>query len=570
MLATALLASAHSYAAQLSVEIRGLEAEMLEAAHASLDLARYEQRDVSQAQVRRAFVLAETQIRDALEPFGYYRAHVASALEQPREGVFRATFQVTPGDPVTVRDVHIEVGAAPRQIEEVQRAIAQFELQQGDRLDHESYERSKRRIATALAGAGFLDAELARHRVEVSRSANAAEIDLVWQPGERHRFGAVQFSGAQFPERFLQGFVPWRPGEFYSTEQLLELQRRLADTDYFSSVAVTPDLLDAAGSVVPVDALLVPAKRTAYSASLYVRTDSGVGGRIGADWRWLNMSGHKLSAEAEYATRRQEVSAQYRIPRPGPRTRNLSFGAAYGEETTDSSISRMLRIASIEGTKQWKGFNRSLGLHYLNGDFEIADARGSTNLLYAEGLLTRRHADDLYFAGTGYSVLFGLRLAADALRSDTSLAQVRADAIWLQRVGENGRIVLRTAYGAMAVDDFDALPPELRFFAGGDRSIRGFDYQQIGATDTQGRVIGGEFLAVGSLEYEHYFLQKWGAAVFVDAGDAFTSRFHANVGVGFGLRWKSPVGPVRIDVARPVGSDFSNTWRVHLVIGPDL
>ena len=119
--------------------------------------------------------------------------------------------------------------------------------------------------------------------------------------------------------------------------------------------------------------------------------------------------------------------------------------------------------------------------------------------------------------------------------SDTSFAQARAEAKWLTQVGEDGRVILRAALGGMVVDDFDALPPELRFFAGGDRSIRGFDYQQIGDLNAEGEVIGGEYEVVASAEYEHYFLPNWGAAIFVDAGDAFTQQFDTNVGAGIGL-----------------------------------
>ncbi len=104
--------------------------------------------------------------------------------------------------------------------------------------------------------------------------------------------------------------------------------------------------------------------------------------------------------------------------------------------------------------------------------------------------------------------------------------------------------------------DFDELPPELRFFAGGDQSIRGFDYQEIGETDATGGVIGGKYLVIGGAEYEHFFFPKWGAAVFVDAGDAFKSSFDPNVGAGVGLGWKSPIGMVRVYVARPVVTEL--------------
>ncbi|MGH8174793.1 MAG: autotransporter assembly complex protein TamA [Steroidobacter sp.] len=557
-------------AEQVSVEISGLDGEMLESARANVQLREYEDREVSPVEVRRLFEQADEQIRAALEPFGYYAAHVESELARAQEGAYRAVFQVTPGDPVIVRDSRVEVSAPAAELETIQYALDNFEPAQGERLDHGAYERSKQQIATALANDGFLDADLVRHRVEVVRAANSAEIDLAWDAGERHRLGELTFSKTQFPDEFLQRYKPWREGEFYSTEKLLALQQNLVDADYFSSVAVAPDLESAKDNIVPIDVLLIPAKRTVYTANVYVSTDSGPGGRLGVERRWLNKRGHKLSGEIEYSPRLEEISAKYRVPKPGPRNRYLSYGAAYRDEETDTSTSRMARLAATEVTERWNGFTRTLGLQYLNGDFEIADQQRSTNLMYAEGLLTRRKADDLYFPVSGYSLLYGVRLASESLLSDTSFAQARAEAKWLRQIGEDGRVIVRAALGAMAVDDFDALPPELRFFAGGDRSIRGFDYQQIGETNAEGGVIGGEYLVVGGAEYEHYFLENWGAAAFVDAGDAFKSRFETNVGAGLGLRWKSPVGLVRLDVARPVVSDFDDSWRIHLVIGPDL
>jgi translocation and assembly module TamA len=140
----------------------------------------------------------------------------------------------------------------------------------------------------------------------------------------------------------------------------------------------------------------------------------------------------------------------------------------------------------------------------------------------------------------------------------------------ISQASDHGRLILRAAAGAMVVDNFDALPPELRFFAGGDRSVRGFDYQAIGETNSEGDVIGGKYLTVMSGEYEHYFLDNWGAAVFVDAGDAYSSDLDANVGAGVGLRWRSPVGLVRLDVAVPLVTDLEDGVRLHIVIGPDL
>jgi translocation and assembly module TamA len=558
------------HAEQLAVTIQGLEEAMLESARANLELKQYEDREVSGAEVRRLFARGEEQIRRSLEPFGYYNSEVKGTLERPESGKYHALFVVNRGEPVIVQEARVEVSPAAAELEPVQLALERFEPKHGGRLDHGAYERSKQQIAAALANDGFLKAQLVRHKVSVVRSANTADIDLAWDAGERYRLGPLRFSESQFPDKFLQKYKPWQDGDYYSADQLLALQQALVDADYFTSVAVAPDLEHAADGVVPVDIMLIPAKRTLYTANIYVSTDSGPGAKLGVQRRWLNKRGHKLGGEIEYSARLEEISTKYQIPKPGPRNRNYTIGAGYRDEETDTSTSRMARVAANEVTERWKGFTRTLGLQYLNGDFEIADQQQSTSLLYAEGLLTRKAADDRYFPASGYSLLYGLRFAYEALLSDTTFTQARAEGKWLRKVGDDGRVLVRSALGAMVVDDFDALPPELRFFAGGDRSIRGFDYQQIGETNAEGGVIGGEYLVVGSAEYEHFFLDNWGAAVFVDAGDAFKSNFDANVGAGIGLRWKSPIGLVRVDVARPVVSQLDDSWRVHLVIGPDL
>lgn len=566
----ALASAAPGYAERVAVEVDGVQDEMLEAVRASIELQQYEERDVSAVEVRRLFERGPEQIRTALEPFGYYEAQVASELTRPENGEYRAVFRVTPGEPVIVHQSSVHVGDAAAQIDTVKFALDMFEPKVGERLDHEAYERSKRQIEAALANEGFLDAKLTRHRVEVVRGARSAEIDLAWDVGVRYRLGEARYSDSQFPQKFIQRYTPWKEGEYYTAEKLLTLQQTLVDTDYFASVGVAPLMEEKRDGVVPVEVLLIPAKRTLYTASAYVSTDSGPGVRLGVDRRWLNQRGHKVSGEIEYSTRLQQIAVDYQVPKPGLRHQYVNYGAGYRDEETDTSRSRMARLAATQVTERWKGFTRTLGLQYLNGDFEIADAQHDTSLLYAEGLLTRKEMDDLYFPTDGYSLLYGLRLTYESPLSDTSFVQARAEGKWLRQIGEDGRLILRAALGAMLVDDFDALPPELRFFAGGDRSIRGFDYQQIGETNAAGGVIGGEYLLVGSAEYEHYFLDDWGAAAFVDAGDAFTANFDANVGAGVGLRWKSPIGMVRLDVAHPVVSDIDEGWRIHLVIGSDL
>src|SRR5690606_26193454 len=135
---------------------------------------------------------------------------------------------------------------------------------------------------------------------------------------------------------------------------------------------------------------------------------------------------------------------------------------------------------------------------FISGDFEIAEDRGSSDILFFDAVLTRKTANDNFFPSRGVSVLYGLRAAQEGMLADTSFVQLRAEAKWVRPATKNGRFIARAAAGAMTVDDFDALPPELRFFAGGDRSVRGFDYQAIGERNATGGVIGGKYQAVVS------------------------------------------------------------------------
>jgi translocation and assembly module TamA len=566
------LAAPPDSVAGVAVELDGLDDELRRSVLASLEIAQYGQRSVSPARARYLYGRAREEIELALEPFGYYNPRIDGELRSADAGSYVARFVVDRGAAVTIRRVDIDV--RPREgaldLPVVRRTVEAFPLEPGERLDHAEYEQGKGAIQTALRGAGYLDADLGVRRVAVNTDVNVADVDLEWTAGPRYRLGTVNFSRSQFRDGFLPGYVPWRPGDWYSTEALLTLQQRLVDTNYFETVSVEPALERRGDGVVPVDVIVTPNERNVYTAGVYYSTDFGVGGRLGYERRWLNRRGHRLETKLEYSQRLEDYSVTYRIPKPSVDDRSYTVGAAYRDERSETATSRTIRIAAAESRSRWKGWQRTLGLQFLRGDFEIAEQRRRSTVFYGEGTLSRKQLDDLMFPREGWSWDVGARIAPGGFASDTSLAQAWMTARRLIRSGERSRFVLGGRLGALAASDFDALPPDLRFFAGGDRSIRGFDYQAIGETDANGRVIGGKYLAVASATYEHYFVENWGAAAFVDAGDAFSSRFDANVSVGVGARWRSPVGMVRVDVAKSVVTRFDDGFRIHLTIGPDL
>jgi translocation and assembly module TamA len=572
----ALLCGAHVGApraaepARLQLSINGLKPALEEAVRSGLTLQQYRDQAVSEAQLRRLATRGEEEIRATLEAWGYYDARVSHVIGPVATGGFAVDYDVDTGEPVRVSESTVAVSGEAARIPAVASAIEAFVPRPGERFDHAQYEASKSAIEKSLADSGFLGAKLRAHRVEIQAATRSARIELTWDGGPRYQFGKVHVSGAQFATQWLEQFMPWREGDDYSSEQLLDLQQRLVGADYFSTVIVQPHLERAVGLAVPVDVELTPAKRNIYSAALYASTDRGAGLDLSVQRRWLNERGHKGQAEFDLAQRLKAVELSYRIPMPGRRQRMLSIAGTYRDEETESSISQTEKLA-VNLARKWGEYTSVYGLQLLAGDFEIGSEDGNSSLLFFEGALSRASSDQPAFARRGFSYNLSARFTPVESLTDTRFASLDVEAKWLRALGTDMRLILRGEVGAMKADDFDLLPPELRFFSGGDRSIRGFGYEEIGSRNAAGDVIGGDRLVEGTVELERYWRRGFGAAVFADVGDAFLGDdFVLHAGAGVGVRWKSPVGVLRLDLAYPLESVDSSGWQIHFNIGPDF
>ena len=222
-----------AHAGRVSVELDGVDGLLRDAALGGLELQQYTSRDVTAAQARRLYEHAAAQVRKALEPYGYYSVTVDGELRENGDA-YVAVLHVTPGEPVKVATVDVQIDGDADGQRPVRQALAAFAPAKGAQLHHAAYEKSKATIQAALFGSGYLEAELVEHRVEVTRSANTAEVHLAWKVGTRYRLGATEFEGGQFPDEFMQRYVPWQEGDFYTQDKVLELQPRLIDADYFA------------------------------------------------------------------------------------------------------------------------------------------------------------------------------------------------------------------------------------------------------------------------------------------------------------------------------------------------
>ena len=223
----------------------------------------------------------------------------------------------------------------------------------------------------------------------------------------------------------------------------------------------------------------------------------------------------------------------------------MGVNTEFKQQDTDTSESESFAVGGYYKRDRW-GWDETGSLKVLQENFDISDESESTLLLIPGMSWSRTWADNTIHTKHGARLSLSLSGASEAVLSDITFGQIVVRGKFIQSFGENSRFITRGSVGATEVSDFDRLPSSLRFFTGGDNSIRGFDYQSLGPENSDGDVVGGRYLAVGSVELEHMFLKDWGGAVFSDFGNAFNSFSDPiEYSVGIGVRWRYPVGLIR-------------------------
>ncbi|MCD9097733.1 autotransporter assembly complex protein TamA [Luteimonas fraxinea] len=597
-LAAALLlcSSAAAHAARVErVDIIGLDEEMTENVRVSLGLQDAVGRDISGRRMGYLLREAERETRKALEPFGYYSPTID--VQRDREGdVLSVRVVVDPGQPVRVRNSDIAIIGEGGQDRYLARDIARFVPSEGAVFSHPEYDASRNQLSRRLTERGYFDAEFASRRVEVTRADFAADIDVVWNSGDRYNMGATTFE--QTPEQIinddlLENLVYWEEGSYYHQGRIDRLRSSLGRLDYFSNIDIEPQV-DQANErrEVPVKVTLTPAKRSIYTSGVSYGTDSGAGIRLGVERRYVNMRGHKALAQLDYAQRRKTLTLQYRVPAfawlDGWYTASLQMA----DEQTDYIDSRRVELVGSRNGQYNEFLNLIASIHVLRERWAYAPEEDPDNPVVDDdefaGALYRYatfaypslraeyiDVDDRLFPTSGIGGSVMLRGGLEGVGSDASFGQIHLRASWFKGIGERNRLIVRGELGHTFTDVLVGIPPSLRFYAGGDRSIRGYDWREVGPRipARDGRrafAIGAKNVVTASVEFERYFTDTIGAAVFVDSGDAFDGTSPEwRTGVGIGARYKSPVGPLKLDIARGLDNPDSS-FTIGLSIGAEF
>ncbi len=567
---TALLIVALGLTASIAtaeVSIDGLKGQAKDNVRLMLSLEK-EKCAAPEWKIRGLYAKADQEIDQGLRALGYYHAVIKKTLAFGKD-CWKADFDINPGPRVYVNDISISINGDAHDDAEFQKLRDKLLKIRGSPLDHSQYEKMKSRIESLALERGYLQGTFTEKKLLIDKQLNQAQIKLVFAAGKRMVFGKVVVNQDILNPDFVEKYISIKSGEFYTSEQLAKTHNNLSKSGYFENVDIHPDI-ENGDQQVPVTIKLQPKKKHHYAFGVGFDTDIGPLVSAAYENRWLNRRGHFLTSELSLSPVLSTASIEYNVPLNNPVSDSFSFGGGLKREDTDSfdttsaTLSGRLKHALDSGWKQ------TLFLDLDYEDFTIGSTRTKTLLLVPGGSWLKSVSNNPLRPTKGYRAKFDVSGSYKNPLSDVSFLQGAMSALWIHPLPWNSKFIGRTDLGATLVDQFDKLPPSYRFYAGGLNSIRGYAYKELGPKDSEGNVVGGKFLTVLSLEYEKAVFDDWGVAAFIDSGNAYNpGNILVKTGVGLGVRWYSPFGPVRLDFAVPL-NESDSSFQIHFAAGARL
>lgn len=519
--------------------------------------------------VRRRFRAVEAEVKSALEPFGYYDPTIEKTLVL-EEKCWRATITIDVGNPVLLRNVDISLSTSSEGKKDFSDISTSSTLVAGAPLRHFDYEALKQSLQVRAAERGYVEAKFTTNVIDVWPDEQSADVSLRYESGPRYDFGEIRLEEDFLESSLVRAFLEFDTGMPFDSRLLNKAYDDLSFSGYFSRIQLLPVFEEASDGRIPVRVLLEPADRIEYTVGAGFSTDTGPRIRTGYHNRRLNQKGHRFKTDISLSPVIQGLTAEHRRPMADPRTEWMSYTAALTTEDTDTFESDTARVGFRRSKRISRRWLRTLSLDLSYDRFDVGTESEETWLTLPAIAFDHKRADRDVLPTRGRRLTFELRGTGEFLGSSTSFLQTIVTGRLVRSLSDNGRFLGHATMGVTAKSEFNELPPSVRFFAGGDDSVRGFDFASLGPKDDSGNVIGGSNLLVASIEYEHLLRGNFYGAVFLDAGNAFDDfDVDPAVGAGLGLKWLSPVGPMRFYLAHPFNKS-DRSVRFHVRLGADL
>jgi translocation and assembly module TamA len=523
--------------------------------------------------LRRRAEADRDRLLQALRSRGYYDAAVEVRYDRSKDPV-QVIFEVEPGSVYRLREIRLEVD--PPNPELRVPTPGELGLKVGQPAQAQAIIDAEGRFLQLVREQGFPLAELGERRAVVDHDADAMDITFRLKPGPQGRFGNVRFSGIEnIEESYVRNRLPWKPGQLITPERLEEARRALIDTQLFSTARIRVGQEVEEDGRLPLTIEVTQRKQRSIEVGVRYRTDEGPGGNVGWEHRNLFGGGESLGVTLDASGIGYFLLGEFR--KPDVLARNQTFvasGQASAQDTdayTSNSIGGLLGFERILEP----GVTGSLGIAYRFADIEQEGESERFGLLSLPAGLNVDKSNNLLNPTDGYRAVVSNAPFLDTLGSGVVFNKTRVDHTRYLQVLDRPGVVLagRIGFGTMFGADRDEIPADERFYAGGGGSVRGFGFQLAGPLNADDDPIGGRSLLELSAEVRMRFTETIGGVVFVDAGSSFESTLPdfdpgLRVGTGVGLRYFSPIGPLRLDIGFPINRrPVDDAFQLYISIG---
>ena len=542
---------------------------------ANLDLLRWQGNPrLDLDQLQRLVKAAPDQAKVLIATEGYFSPKVSAGLDTSGPTPV-ARIIVDPGAAVTVGDVELVftgfepvAGGTPYDSAALKSG---WSLPVGRRFRQADWEVAKRNLLRQVMQTRYPRAQMTESSAMVDPDVNRALLRVVIDSGPEARFGEITIEGLKrYPPSIIRNLNQIKPGEQYNEAALQAFQARLQDTGYFSGVEVSADMGESLDQdienlteeqkatpkiaapienpvTLPVRVAVTENKQKNIAAGVGISSNTGYRAQLTYDD--LYIAGLRMKSNVLMETKRQSARADFYFPTT-PRGFNDSFGAGFERNDLQGETTA---VSTVSARRAWGTplRERSLTLEYLSEERKL----GATPSVRSQSVpltfsYTKRAVDNLLLPTKGYVLNAQLGGALLPLLTDERFIRASTRFIHYRPLGPASSLVLRAEAGALGSKQKAGVPSTFLFRAGGDQSVRGYGYQELGVREN-GAIVGGRFLLTGSAEYQYWFKPPWGVAFFVDAGNAADKArdLKPEFGYGVGARWRSPVGPINVDVA---------------------
>lgn len=514
------------------------------------------------------------EIEKAISVYGYFnptiKFTVTPSNSQDDKGFIEA--KVEQGEPTRIDSINVKILGEGQYDPAFQQLLTTLPKPHSI-LNQEDYDKFKENLRQLTIERGYFDAEFLETKLVVRPSTNQSWWDITLQTGKRYHFGTFKFIDNKIKTEYLQNSMLMKSGDPYDMDLLTTYNNDLSSSGWFSSVIFRPSL-DRNKKLIDMDFIFYPRKKNIFKIGVGYSSDEKARLQLGWVNPWINRRGQSLRGTIYLSKPKINAGAVYRIPvKSNPLRYYYDIGIGAEHENQNNTKSTATTFAVMRYWERLTGWQNSIGIKMRYDSFTQANQSYKTFLLYPSGNIIRTRLDNERFPLWGDTQSASFDWGQKIWGSEVNFIKSQISTSWIRTYKNRHRFLWRAEVGYLHSKNFDRIPPALRFFIGGERTLRGYGYKKIAPKDSAGQLIGGKAMATASVEYNFGITPNWWVAAFFDTGLAANNFSTKNLryGSGVGVRWVSPIGAVRLNVAMPVKDpDHSHNVQFYIGLGTEL